>query len=58
MKFKKYKKNVSALARFLNIIEMYKISKFQRNLSTIFLKLLNIYLFSKIFQNIKIVMLR
>ena len=37
---------------------MYKIKKFQRNLSTIFLKLLNIYFFSKIFQKVKIVMLR
>ena len=47
-----------ALATFLNISKMCKIEKFQRNLSTIFLKLLNIYLFSKIFQKVKIVMLR
>ena len=37
---------------------MCKISIFQRNISTIFLKVLNIYLFSKIFQKVKIVMLR
>ena len=37
---------------------MCKIGTFQRNLSTIFLNLLNIYLFSKIFQKIKIVILR
>ena len=37
---------------------MCKISTFQRNISTIFLKILNIYLFSKIFQKVKIVMLR
>ena len=37
---------------------MCKIGTFQRNFSTIFLKLLNIYLFSKIFQKVEIVMLR
>ena len=37
---------------------MCKIGTFQWNLSTIFLKLLNIYLFSKILQKVKIVMLR
>ena len=37
---------------------MCKISTFHQNLSTIFLKLLNIYLFSKIFQKVKIVKLR
>ena len=37
---------------------MCKIEISQRNLSTIFLKLLNIYLFSKIFHKDKIVMLR
>ena len=37
---------------------MCKIGTFQRNLSTIFLKLLNIYLFSKILQKAKIVKLR
>ena len=36
---------------------MCKTEKFQRNLSTIFLKLLNIYVFSKIFQKVEIVML-
>ena len=36
---------------------MCKIGTFQGNLSTIFLKLLNIYLFSKIFQKVKTVML-
>ena len=35
-----------------------KIGTFQRNLSTIFLKVLNIYLFSKIFPKVKTVMLR
>ena len=34
---------------------MCKIGTFQRNLSTTFLKPLNIYLFSKIFQKVKIV---
>ena len=62
MKFYKYnikKNNVSSLlATLLNIIKMCKIGKFHRNLSTIFLKLLNIYLFSKIFQKVKIVKLR
>ena len=38
-----------ALATFQNISKMYKIEKVQRNLSTIFLKLFNIYFF---FQNI------
>ena len=47
-----------ALATFWNISKMCEIEKFQRNLSTIFLKLLNIYLFSKIFQKVKIVMLQ
>ena len=37
---------------------MCKIEKFQRNISTIFLKLLNIYYFLKIFQKVEIVMLR
>ena len=37
---------------------MSKIEKFQRNLSTIFIKLLNIYTFSKIFQKVKIATLR
>ena len=43
------KKNyvLSSLATFWNIIEKCKIGKFQRNLSTIFLILLNIYLLSK-----------
>ena len=36
---------------------MYKIGTFQRNRSAIFLKLLNIYLFLKIFQNVEIVTL-
>ena len=49
---------MSALTRFLNIIKTYNIGLLQRNLSTIFLKLLNIYLFSKIFQDVKILMLR
>ena len=47
----------SSLATFGNIIKTCKIGTFQRNLSTIFLKLLNTYLFiSKIFQKVKIVM--
>ena len=37
---------------------MCKIEKFQWNFSTIFIKLLNIYMFSKIFQKVKILMLR
>ena len=37
---------------------MCKIGTFQWNLPTIFLKLLNIYFFSKIFQKVKIVTLR
>ena len=37
---------------------MCTIVTFQRNLSTIFLNLLNIHLFSKIFQKVKIVMQR
>ena len=48
----------SSLAAFGNIIEMCKIVTFQRNLSKIFLKVLNIYLSLKIFQEIKIVILR
>ena len=65
MKFQKYnfcniifKKNDSTLATFWNISKMCKIETFQWNLSTIFLKLLNIYLFSKIFPKVKILMLR
>ena len=37
---------------------MYKTGKFQQIISTIFLKVSNIYLFSKIFQKVEIVMLR
>ena len=37
---------------------MCKIGTFKGNLSTIFLKVLNIYLFKKIFQEVEIVMLR
>ena len=37
---------------------MCKIGTFQRNLSTIFSKLLDIYLFSELFQKVEIVMLR
>ena len=40
--------------RYSNIIKICKIGKFQLNNSTIFLKLLNIYFFSKIFHKIKI----
>ena len=45
-------------ATFGHIIEMCKIGIFQQNLSTIFLKVLNINLILKIFQKVKIVMLR
>ena len=48
----------SSFATFRNIIEVSKTGTFQRNISTIFLKVLNIYLFSKIFQKVEIVMLR
>ena len=54
-----YKKNVpSSIATFGNIIEVCKIGAFQRNISTMFLKVSNIYLFSKIFQKVEIVVLR
>ena len=43
-----------ALGTFVNISKMCKIEKFQRNLSTIFLTLFNIYLFLKIFQKGKV----
>ena len=53
------KKNVfSSFATFENIIEVCKIGLFYRNISTIFLKVLNIYLFLEIFQKVEIVMLR
>ena len=39
-------------------MEVCKIGTFQRNISRIFLKVLNIYLFSKIFEKVEIVMLR
>ena len=53
------KNNVSSsLAAFGNIIEMCKIGTFQRYLFTIFVKVLKIYLFSKIFQKVKIVIFR
>ena len=45
-------------ASFGNIIEMCKISACQRNLSTIFLKVINNYLILNIFQKVTIVMLR
>ena len=54
MTFQKYtveKKNVlSSFATFGNIIEVCKSGAFQQNISAIFLKVLNIYLFLKIFQ--------
>ena len=37
---------------------MCKIGTFHRNLSTLFMKVLNIYLFSKIFEKVEIVMLQ
>ena len=45
-------------ATFGNILEMCKIRVFQRNFSAIFLKVLNIYLFSNIFQKVRTVILR
>ena len=45
-------------ATFQNTIQVWKIGTFQGNLSTIFLKVLNIYLFSKIFQKVEIAMLQ
>ena len=52
------KNNVSSsFAIFGNVIKVCKIGTFQRNLSTIFLKILNIYLFSKTFEKVEIVML-
>ena len=45
-------------ATFGNILEMCKIRVLQRNLSTIFLRVLNIHLFLNIFQKVRIVMLR
>ena len=49
---------MSSFATFGNVIEVCKIGTFQRNIFPIFLKVLNIYLFSKIFQKVEIVMLR
>ena len=43
---------LSSFTTFGNIIEVCKISTFQRNIFTIFLKVLNIYLFSKIFHKV------
>ena len=62
MIFYKYnveKNNVlSSFATFGNIIEVCKISTFQRKVSTIFPKVLNIYFFPKIFQKVEVVRLR
>ena len=44
-------------AKFRNIIQVSKIGTFQGNFSKISLKVLNIYLISKIFQKVQIVML-
>ena len=54
-----YKKNnvSSSLATFGNIIEMCKKGIWRRNLSTKFLKGLNIHLFSKRNKKVQIVML-
>ena len=41
-------------AIFVNTIEMCKISAFERNLSTIFLKVFNIYLILNIFQKLEL----
>ena len=46
-------RNLLSLAAFRNIIEMCKIGTFKRNITTIFLTLLNIHLFSLIFQKAK-----
>ena len=46
------------LQHFEVSVKCVGIGTFLRNLFTIFLKLLNIYLFSKIFQKVKIAMLR
>ena len=45
------------LEYFEILLKSAKFGTFQRNLSTVFLKALNIYLFIKIFQKVKIVML-
>ena len=39
-------------------MEVCKIGTFQQNIPTIFLEVLNIYLFSKIFQKVEFVMLQ
>ena len=44
-------------AIFQNIIQVCKIGTFQGNLPKIFLKVLNIYFFSKIFPKVEIIML-
>ena len=49
---------MSSFATFRNIIKVFKIGTLQRNMCTIFLKVLNTYFFSKIFQKVEIVMLR
>ena len=45
------------LHHFQHLEKLLKIGTFQRNISKIFLKVLNIYLFSKIFQKFKTSML-
>ena len=44
--------------QFGNLIEVCKIGTFQRNIFTKFLKVLNIYVFLKIFQKFEILMFR
>ena len=49
------KNNVSSLiATFGNINKVCKIGTFQRNISTILVKILNIYLFQKYFKKLKL----
>ena len=51
---KKQKNDVtSSFVTLENIIEVCKIGTFQRNLSTMLLKVLNIYLFQKYFRQFK-----
>ena len=53
---KKMQKNdvTSSFVTLENIIEVCKIGTFQRNLSTMLLKVLNIYLFQKYFRQFKL----
>ena len=46
-----FKKNDSSLATFWDISKMCKIGIFQQNLSTIFLKVLNLFVFKNISES-------